>query len=135
MKVHGNGSIEQRGNNTFRLSVVTGYKRVEGKSKPSPVKKQKTVKVRGIREARRILNQWIEEIESQPTTDNDAEVALCDYLEKHIKDCETKGLPERTTDGYRQIANQRINPRIGNLALNEISPAILTDFYRELKLH
>ena len=134
MKVHGNGSIEQRGNNTFRLSVVTGYKRVEGKSKPSPIKKQKTVKARGIREARRILNQWIAEIESQPTTDNDAEVALCDYLEKHIKDCETKGLSERTTDGYRQIANQRINPRIGNLALNEISPAILTDFYRELKL-
>ena len=135
MKVHGNGSIEQRGSNTFRLSVVVGYKQVEGKSKPSPIKKQKTIKARGTREARRILNQWIEEIESQPAIVNEANMALCDYLEKHIRDCETKGLSERTTDGYRQIATQRINPRIGNLALNEINPAILTDFYRELKLH
>lgn len=134
MKVYGNGSFEKRGKESYRFTVVVGYQRKEG-GKSKPIKKQKTVRAHGDREARRLLNQWIEELESTESSCDGRSVTLEEYLNKHIRDCEVKGLSERTTDGYRQIAMQRINPVLGSTPLSDLDPGKLTDFYRNLKLH
>ncbi len=136
MKVYGNGSYEARGKDKYRFTIVVGYKKTEG-GKPKPIKKRKTVEAHGDREARRMLNRWIDEVESQTAAaaEEPASMTLSEYLDRHIRDCEIKGLSEKTVEGYAQIANQRVKPALGDIPLSELTPHMLTDFYREQRLH
>lgn len=135
MKVYGNGSYEARGKDKYRFTIVVGYKKTGGGAKPKPIKKRKTVSAHGDREARRLLNRWIDEVESQVATEVPADMVLSEYLDRHIQDCEIKGLSEKTVEGYAQIASQRIKPALGDIPLTELTPFMLTNFYRELRLH
>lgn len=131
MKVYGNGVYEHRGKDSYRLTVVTGYYKLNGKNQP--IKKRKTVKAGGDREARRILNRWIEELEAIPTLEDPSCLTVAQYFDCFLPDCSLKGLSAATIDGYRQIIEQRIKPKLGELLLSEISSQKLTSFYRELK--
>lgn len=131
MKVYGNGVFEKRGKDSYRLTVVTGYYKHKGKNQP--VKKRKTIKANGDREARRALNRWIEEIEAIPTLEDPNKLTVSQYFDIFLSDCSLKGLSTATIDGYRQIIEQRIKSKLGDLLLSELTTRTLTNFYRELK--
>ncbi|PKR79217.1 site-specific integrase [Halalkalibacillus sediminis] len=121
------GSVEKRGKNKFRLSIVTGYN-----ERGNPVRIRKTITAKNKTEARKILSQ----LESDYLTDQlieTTDMRLTDFyplwLEKHAQEAYSPG----TRGDYINIINKRILPKYGHIKLKDFKTIHIVDFVDDLK--
>lgn len=78
-------------------------------------------------EARLEAEEWIQGIESRPT--------VRQALERHIAALELSGAPANTVRTYAHIATAYVIPRIGTMRVDDVTPAVLTSLYGDLRAH
>lgn len=140
----GKGSLEKRGDNTWRLVVSCGMKGDQQvkKKKTVTVKvacKQKTcrgctrtVRCQARREAEKLLAEFVLEIEKGMFIEP-ARLSFKDFVERWIRDYAEKNLAPKTLFRYKQMLNTRILPAMGHLKIEQIKPTHLLEFYANLQ--
>ncbi|MBU9711121.1 tyrosine-type recombinase/integrase [Evansella tamaricis] len=121
------GSIERRGKNSFRLSVVIGYEE-DG----TPIRERKTVQAKNKTEAGKELTLFESELLSgkyQKPTLITLRKFYDDWLELYAQDAYA---PD-TLNGYVNNLNKRILPKYGNMKLSEIEQIHVANFVNDLK--
>ncbi|MFL0196956.1 tyrosine recombinase XerC [Clostridium sp. WILCCON 0269] len=127
------GSIEKRGENSYRL-IVSGGRSGDGKRK----KYTKTIKIDGKteaekkRKAEKELAKFIAEVENNSFIEP-SKLTLKGFAEKWLKDYAEKNLAPKTLFRYKEIINSRIIPALGHLKLDKIKPLHLLEFYNNLQ--
>lgn len=122
----GNGSIWQRGPNSWELTVSMG-KGADGKY----IKKRKTVKAKNKTEARELLRQFIYEVETGEHT-NLGNVLFKDLVEDW-REKHAATLAIRTQQGYESNLNLRILPHFGHMKASNIKKIHVQNFFDEIK--
>lgn len=126
------GSIEKRGENSYRLVVSNGFGQ-GGKRNKFTI----TVKVDGKTEAERYkkaekeLAKFITEIEKNTFIENQ-KLTLKALAEKWIKEYAEKNLAPKTVSRYKTLLDTRIIPALGHLKIAKIKPMQLLEFYNNL---
>jgi integrase len=123
-------SIEKRGKNSYRLSVVIGYE-PDG----TPIRERKTVKAKNPTEAKKqltlfeaeILNEQYIKIEDKMTLN----LFYNDWLEKYAKNEEN--LSPDTRENYVNILKKRILPKYGHMKLVDIKTIHIVNFMNDLR--
>jgi|GEM_PF-1485757 len=128
----GTGSLEKRGDNTWRLVVSCGMKG------DKQIKKKKTVTVKvaceqktcrnctrttrcqSRREAEKLLTEFVIEIEKGMYIDP-TKLTFADFVERWLKDYDEVSLAPKTLFRYKQILNSRILPAMGHLKVEQLS--------------
>lgn len=146
MKVYGNGSVEKRGKNRWRLTIVDGYK-----SDGSPTKLHKTIAANNKTQATVELANWIAYLKSKADNIPIEKITMVYAADAFIRDAiklrkmEDKRLKEspeessydalshRTIGSYEEIINSRIKPWFEGRLLTEITCEDLSEFYRHLR--
>lgn len=121
------GSIEKRGENTYRLIVSGGYgpgnKRVQYK---------KTVHCSSDYKAKKELAKFITKVESNnfiaPT-----KLTFKAFSDKWLDDYAFPKLAPKTTYEYTKLLNSRILPAIGHMKINKVKPIHILEFYSNLQ--
>lgn len=121
------GSIEKRGENTYRLIVSGGYgpggKRVQYK---------KTVHCNSDYKANKELAKFVAKVESNnfiaPT-----KLTFKAFSDKWLEDYAIPKLAPKTTYEYTKLLTSRILPAIGHMKLNKIKPVHILEFYSNLQ--
>lgn len=127
------GSIEKRGENSYRL-VVPGGKGPDKKR----IKFKKTIRVEGKTEAARMkiaqseLAKFIAEVESN-TYIEPSKMTLDDLVKRWIKDYGETNLAPKTLYRYKEMLDSRIIPAMGHLKIDKIKPLHLIEFYKNLQ--
>lgn len=127
------GSIEKRGENTYRL-VISGGRTGDGKRK----KYTKTIKVEGKtdaekkRKCEKELAKFIAEVENNSFIEP-AKLTLKAFSEKWIKDYAEKNLAPKTVFEYKKLLDSRIIPALGHLKLDKLKPVHFIEFYNNLQ--
>lgn len=127
------GSIEKRGENSFRL-IVSGGIGVDSKRK----KYTKTVKIEGktdaekMKKAEKELAKFITEIETN-TFVEPSKMTLNSLAAKWIKEYAEKNLEPKTVFRYKELLDSRILPALGHLRILKIKPTHLLEFYNNLQ--
>ncbi|MGB9780602.1 tyrosine-type recombinase/integrase [Caldanaerobacter sp.] len=127
------GSIEKRGENSYRLVVSAGYG-PDGKRK----KYTKTIKVHGkteaarLKEAEKELAKFIAEIEGN-TFIEPSRLTFKAFVEKWLKEYAEDNLAPKTLHRYKEMLEKRIIPALGHLKLNKIKPVHILEFLNMLK--
>lgn len=121
------GSIQKRtGKNGISWTALLDLPRdpVTGK------RRQKRITAKTKKEAERLLSQAMHELRTgsyiEPTT---ATVAA--YLDRWLE-AATPTVKPNTIDRYRRIVERKINPALGSILLNKLSPLAIQDFYADL---
>ncbi|WP_458411461.1 tyrosine-type recombinase/integrase [Schinkia sp. CFF1] len=121
------GNIEERGKNTYRLTVSGGY---DGQGKR--IKYRKTITVSSRRKAEKELAKFVAEVANgqfiQPvkqTLKEFAEFWLDTYAKKNLK--------VSTSHGYEQMLKTRVYPALGHIPLDKLKPLHLQQFYSNLQ--
>jgi len=140
----GSGSLEKRGDNTWRLIASCGMKG------DKQIKKKKTVTVKvaceqkscqgcarterchARREAKKLLAEFVMEIEKGTFIDP-ARLTFQDFTERWLKDYAEGNLAPKTLYRYKEILNSRILPAMGHLKIDQIKPTHLLEFYANLQ--
>lgn len=126
------GSIEKRGENSFRL-VVSGGRSGDGKRK----KYSKTIKVEGKteserkRKAEKELAKFIAEVDNNSFIEP-SKLTLESFSNKWINEYAEKNLAPKTTFRYKQLLS-RIIPALGHLQLAKLKPIHFIEFYNNLQ--
>ena len=140
----GKGSVEKRGENTWRLIVSAGMK------DDKQVKKKKSVtttvscpesscrgcskvsRCKARKEVEKLLAEFVLEIEKgvyfEPT-----KLTFKDFADRWLRDYAEKELAPTTTFRYRQLLDSRIYPAMGHLAVEKITPVHLMEFYANIQ--
>lgn len=127
------GSIEKRGENSYRL-VISGGNGPGGKRK----KYTKTIKVEGKTEAERNkkaemeLAKFIAQIESN-TFIEPSKLTFKDFIEKWLDEYAEKNLAPKTVFRYNQMLTSRIIPALGHIKLDKLKPIHFVEFYNNLQ--
>lgn len=127
------GSIEKRGENSYRL-VVSGGKSGDGKRK----KHSKTIKVEGKtdaekkRKAEKELAKFIAEVENNSFVEP-TKLTLESFSKCWLKDYAEKNLAPKTVFRYKQLLDSRIIPALGHLKLDKLKPIHFIEFYNNLQ--
>jgi integrase len=140
----GKGSLEKRGDNTWRLVASCGMK---GNNQ---IKKKKTVTVkvaceqkscqgctrtarcRCRREAEKLLAEFVIEIEKGNYIDP-SRLSFTEFVERWFRDYGEKQLAPKTLYRYKEILNSRVLPAMGHLKVEQIRPTHLMEFYTNLQ--
>src|SRR5579875_1684243 len=120
-------SIEKRGKNSYRLSVVIGYE-TDG----TPIRERKTVKAKNKTEAKVLLAEFETEIyqgKYNKTRNMSLHNLYDDCFEKYAKDA----LSPDTLQNYDNILKKRILPVYGHMKLSEIQTIHIINFINDLK--
>lgn len=126
------GSIEKRGENSYRL-VVSGGAGPGGKR----TRYTKTINVDGKTEAARMkiadseLAKFITAIETN-TYIEPSNMTLKDLADKWIKDYAEKNLAPKTLYRYKEMLDNRILPAMGHMKIEKIKPLHFVEFYMNL---
>lgn len=120
----GRGTLRERGNNKWELTVALG---IEGGKQ---VRKYCTVTANTKREAERLLARFVTDIESGYVGDN-RNTKLENFIETWLRDYAEKNLAPKTLFRYKQLT-KRIKLALGHLKLEKIKPTHLLSFYNNL---
>ncbi len=120
------GSIEQRGENTFRL-VVSEMR--DGKR----VKHYRTIQAASRREASKELAKFVAEIEAGQYVDPSKQT-FAEFVQRWLKDYAESHLAPKTVHRYKEILEKRVLPALGHLKLEKIRPNHLLEFYASLQV-
>jgi integrase len=123
----GRGSIEKRGNDSWRLTVSMGYDQ-NGKR----IKKQKTVKAKNKTEANKRLAEFITEIEAGEYIDP-SKMKFIDFVEEWREKYANKHLSPKTIETYSYPLKNYILPTFGNTRLDEIKPIHIINYLDSLE--
>ncbi|WP_219835363.1 site-specific integrase [Paenibacillus sp. R14(2021)] len=119
-------SLQKRGNDSWLLVVEAGIK-ADGKR----LKRTRTVKAKGIREARKLLAEFETEVESghyiAPEKMTFA-AFVGEWKEKYAK----SDLGIKTLDIYSRFLKNRILPVFGHMRLDKIQPFQIVNFISDL---
>lgn len=120
-------SVEKRGKNSFRLTVVIGYD-----SNGIPIRERKTIKAKNKTEAKLFLAEFETEI-NQGNYVKSSQLTLfkffSDWLEKYAKEA----LTPDTLQNYVNILKKRILPVYGHMRLSDIQTIHVINFMSDLK--
>ncbi|NRR04562.1 site-specific integrase [Brevibacillus sp. RS1.1] len=119
-------SIEKRGKNSYRLIVEAGYD-ASGKR----IKKTKTVKAEGIREARKLLAEFQTEVEVGEYISPE-KMKFEDFVEEWRKKHGSKTISPRTLDIYLRFLKNRILPVFGHMRLDQITTYHIENFLHDI---
>lgn len=124
-------SIEKRGKNSFRLSVVIGYEQ-DG----TPIRERKTVKAKNPTEAKKQLTLFEAEILNGQYMQIEEKMTLTtffqnEWLEKYADD--PNNLTPDTRQNYINIMEKRILPKYGHMKLADIKTIHILNFINDLK--
>lgn len=123
-------SIEHRGGNSYRLSVVIGYE-----SDGTPIRERKTVKAKNPTEARKKLTLFEAEILNERYFKAEEKMTLNafynEWLEKYAND--EGNLTPDTRQNYINILDKRILPKYGHMKLADIKTIHIVNFMNDLK--
>ncbi|MGE1062413.1 site-specific integrase [Megasphaera paucivorans] len=99
--------------------------------KGKEIRRDKTVKARNKSEAQHQLGLWLSELEKYDVNTESATLTAFskDWLTKYAA---MEKLAPRTVDSYRRLIDRYIQPNLGNVALKDITPAMITDFLAKL---
>ena len=124
------GSIEKRGENSYRLTVSLGTG-PGGKRK----RYRKTIRVEGkteaakMREAERELAKFIAEIEGNNFIEP-SKLTFQTYANKWLDDYAQPNLAPKTVYEYKRLLELRIIPFFGHIKLNNIKTNHIIDFFK-----
>ena len=121
------GSIEKRGENSYRLIVSAG-------TGPGGRRKKytKTIRTDSDRKAEKELAKFVAEIESN-TYVEPSKITLQSFSERWLKDYAENNLATKTIYEYKRLLDLRILPAMGHLKLSKIKPIHLVEFYSNLQ--
>jgi integrase len=123
-------SIEKRGSNSYRLTVVIGYE-ADG----TPIRERKTVKAKNPTEAKKQLTLFEAEILNGHYLKIEEKMTLSafykEWLEKYAND--GNNLTPDTRQNYINILNKRIIPKYGHMKLADIKTIHIVNFMNDLK--
>lgn len=128
------GTIEKRGENSWRISVSVGSD-VDGNR--SRIRRTVTFED-GMTEAQQ--RKRCEEIKAEMHTDakrgnlvSSRQYTLKEFAEEWMRDyATTAGLSPVTVEGYRHLLEGRIYPMLGHVKLHQLKPQHVTRFYHSL---
>lgn len=123
----GSGSIEHRGNDSWRLIVSLGKDRHN-----KYIKKQKTVKAKNKTEARHKLAAFVMEIESGEYIDPSKmtfESFISEWKSKYAK----KHLAAKTLENYMYTLNNYLIPEFGHVRLDEMKTIHIVNYLHSLE--
>ncbi|MGM0903104.1 MAG: tyrosine-type recombinase/integrase [Bacillota bacterium] len=122
-------SIEKRGKNSFRLTVVIGYD-----AKGNPIRERKNVKAKNPTEAKKLLTLFEAEIlNGQYMQVEDKMTLSAFYQNEWIEKYANENLTPDTRQNYINIINKRILPTYGHMKLADIKPMHIVNFVNDLK--
>ncbi|MBM4762750.1 tyrosine-type recombinase/integrase [Bacillus sp. B15-48] len=124
-------SIEKRGKNSYRLSVVIGYE-----SDGTPIRERKTVKAKNPTEARKLLTLFEAEILQGQYVQIEEKMTLSrffekEWLEKYAND--SNNLTPDTRQNYINIMEKRVLPKYGHMKLADLKTIHIVNFMNDLK--
>lgn len=120
------GSVENRGKGSWRLIVSMGLG-PNGKY----IKKQKTVKAKNKTEAKKLLAEFVTDLEAGEYI-APAHIKFGNYVEVWRKDISKKVTP-KTIETYNYVLNARILPALSHHKMEDISHVHIDDFIETLK--
>lgn len=120
------GTIEKRGENSWRLNVSMGIG-ANGKYK----RKRKTVKAKNKTEATRLLNDFIYELDNGKYV-APSKIMFVDYVEVWKRYAQKK-LSPKTIETYDYVLKGRIIPSLAHRKMEDITSYHLTDFLHSLE--
>ncbi|MBH0228831.1 tyrosine-type recombinase/integrase [Halobacillus yeomjeoni] len=123
----GGGSLENRGNGSWRLTVSLG-KGKDGKY----IKKRKTIKAKNKTEAKKKLSEFVTEIEAGTYIDPSKmkfEAFVSEWYEKHAK----KHLAPKTLENYMYPIHNYLIPQFGHMRLDEFKPFHILNYLNSLE--
>lgn len=129
----GNGSIERRGKNSFRLTVSCGFDGAGNR-----IVHRKTVKVKGkseekqLEEAQKELVKFTVEIEEGQHYGS-SKMKLSAFVEQFLDKYGKEHLAPKTLTRYKDILQGRVVPALGHHRLVDLRPMHLLDFYNDLQ--
>ena len=120
------GSIEQRGENKWRL-VVSEMR--DGKR----VKHYRTITASSPKEAKKQLALFVAEVEKGQYVDPSKQT-FAEFVQRWLKDYAESHLAAKTLHRYKEILEKRVLPALGHLKLEKIRPNHLLEFYASLQV-
>lgn len=121
----GEGSLSQRGPNTWRLRVYTGDDPVTGR----PIQASKTVKAADKRGALKALREFVSEVEDGDRPLTGPDVRMDDLFDKWLPHLERRGRAKTTLLTYQTIVNVHLRPAFGHIALSNLTPHDIDSYY------
>jgi len=130
--IHIKGSIEKRGENSYRLNVSGGFnfkgeRIIHRRTIPAEGKTEKSRRKKAENE----LAKFIAEIERGEFHDV-KDIKLKDFADMWLKHYGKHNLAKRTYARYEDLLQGRIIPELGHKKLTEIRPPHLVEFYESL---
>lgn len=116
--------IEQRGKNSWRLTVVIGYD-----NKGKPIRERKTIKAKNSTEAKKQLAIFESSI-LRGEYANPEKMTVSDLIDEWDEHVE---LSPRTKYGYRNVLYGRFKPRYGHMNATELKPIHILNFINDLQ--
>ncbi|MEK4921984.1 tyrosine-type recombinase/integrase [Cytobacillus sp. FSL R5-0569] len=121
-------NVEDRGNGSYRLTVIIGYN-----DKGIPIRERKTIKAKNMKAAKKELTVFEAEILTGKYFKAEDKLTLKTFipqwLDKHAKDT----LSPDTLQNYISILEKRILPKYGHFKLEEIKTIHVVNFINDLK--
>lgn len=127
------GSIEKRGDNSYRLIVSCGTDE-QGKQ----IKKTKTVHVNAktkekqLIAANKLLIDFVSQVQNGLYVDPSS-LTFADFTKQYIRDHAEVHVSPKVLHEYKSILNNRILGAIGHLKMDKIKPTHLLEFYAALR--
>lgn len=121
------GSIEKRGKDTYRLVVSLGFD-AQGKR----MKRTKTIKATGKREAEKLLAQFITEVEAGEYIGLE-KMLFSAFIEEWKSKYAEAHLSPNTLETYSLHIKNRIIPYFGKMKLDQIKALHILDFLKSLE--
>jgi len=122
-------SIEKRGKNSYRLTIVIGYD-----AKGNPIRERKNVKAKNPTEAKKLLTLFEAEILNGQYMQVEEKMTLSVfYQDEWIEKYANENLTPDTRQNYINIINKRILPTYGHMKLADIKPMHIVNFVNDLK--
>ncbi|MCP4612682.1 MAG: site-specific integrase [Planctomycetes bacterium] len=120
-----NGSIAKRGKNSWRLTISVG-KDEHGK------RKRRFVTVNGTKaEAQRHLRELLTSVDKGLSIDT-SKTILSKFLDQWLRDYVETNTAPKTQEDYSAIIHRYINPSLGHIQLNKLTPQHVQTLYSSL---
>lgn len=121
------GSIEKRGKDKWRLVYSMGFDQ-DGKR----IRKTRTVTAKNKTEARKLLAEFVTEIEVGEYIDP-SKMKFKDFVKEWKEKYGNKHLSVSTLETYEYILDGYILPKFGNMRIDEIKPIHIIDYLSGLE--
>jgi integrase len=125
---YGTGSVQDLGSGKFRLRVFAGTDPVTG----HPLQISRVVRAKTKGQAQKLLDEFRSEVGTEPEYGPGATVATA--LSEWMKHCEARGRSPRTLHEGRRIIDTVLVPKLGDVALRDLTPRHLDELYRKLSV-